>query len=102
MARIVEYFLKTTNIYFDIIAISDTKITKNINNISNINLNNYAFEFIPTEISAGGTLIYVANHFAYKPRTDFKTYKKPDLKSAFIEKINPKKSTIIIGCIMII
>ena len=54
---------------FDIIAISDTRITKNINKISNIYLNNYAFEFTPTESSAGGTLIYVANHLAYKPRT---------------------------------
>ena len=52
-------------------AISETRITKNINNIlSNINLNNYAFEFTPTESSAGGTLIYAANHLAYKPRAD--------------------------------
>ena len=67
----LEYLLKTTNMNFDIIAISETRITKNINNIlSNINLNNYAFEFTPTESSAGGTLIYAANHLAYKPRAD--------------------------------
>ena len=28
----LEYLLKTTNINFDIIAISETRITKNINN----------------------------------------------------------------------
>ena len=67
----LEYLLKTTNMNFDIIAISETRITKNINNIlPNINLNNYAFEFTPTESSAGGTLIYAANHLAYKPRAD--------------------------------
>ena len=66
----LEYLLKTTNINFDIIAISEPSITKNINKISNINLNNYAFEFTPTESSAGGTLIYVANHVAYKQRTN--------------------------------
>ena len=53
----LEYLLKTTNINFEIIAISKTSITKNINKISNINLNNYAFEFTPTESSAGGILI---------------------------------------------
>ena len=96
----LEYLLKTTNMNFDIIAISETRITKNINNIlSNINLNNYAFEFTPTEFSAGGTLIYVANHLAYKPRTDLQIYKKCDLESTFIEIINPKKSNIFIGCI---
>ena len=96
----LEYLLKTTNMNFDIIAISETRITKNINNIlSNINLNNYAFELTPTESSAGGTLIYVANHLAYKPRTDLQIYKKRDLESTFIEIINPIKSNIIVGCI---
>ena len=83
---------------FDIIAISDTRITKNIK-ISNIYLNNYAFEFTPTESSAGGTLIYVANHLTYKPRTHPQIHKKRDLESTFIEIINPKKSNIIVGCI---
>ena len=44
----LEYLLKTTIMNFDM-AISKTRITKNINKISNINLNNYAFEFTPTE-----------------------------------------------------
>ena len=35
---------------------------------------NYAFEFTYTVSSAGGTLIYVANHLAYKSRTDFQIY----------------------------
>ena len=95
----LEYLLKTTNMNFDIIAISETRITKNINKISNINLKNYDLEFTPTESSAGGTLVYVANHLAYKPRTDFQIYKKYDFESSFIEIINPKKSNIIIICI---
>ena len=95
----LEYLLKTTNMNFDIIAISETRITKNINNIlPNINLNNYAFEFTPTESSAGGTLIYVVDHLAYKPRTDLQIYQKCDLESTFLI-INPKMSNIIIGCI---
>ena len=62
----LEYLLKTKNINFDIIAFSETRVTKNINKIIfNINLNNYAFEFTLTESSVGRTLIYVANHLAY-------------------------------------
>ena len=53
----LEYLLKTTNMNFDFLAISETGITKNINKISNININNYTFEFTPTETSGGGTLI---------------------------------------------
>ena len=49
---------------FDITAISETKIIEKINKISNNNLNNYAFEFIHTESSIGGTLIYVVNHLS--------------------------------------
>ena len=95
----LEYLLQTKNINFDIIAISESTINKNINKISNINLNNYAFEFTPTESSAGGILIYIASHLAYKPRTEFQIYEKRDLKSSFIEITNPKKSNIFIGCI---
>ena len=91
----LEYLLKTTNMNFEIIAISEIRITKNINKITN----KCAFEFTPNESSAGGTLIYVANHLAYKPRTDLQIYNKRDLKSTFIQIINPKKSNIIIGCI---
>ena len=96
----LEYLLKTKNINFDIIASSETRITKNINKIIfNINLNNYAFEFTLTESSVGRTLIYVANHLAYQPRTDLQIFKKHDLEFTFIEIISPKKSNIIIGCI---
>ena len=77
----LEYLLKITNMNFDIIAISETRITKNIDKISNINLNNYAFELTPAESSTGGTLIYVAKHLGYKPRTDLQIYKKLDLES---------------------
>ena len=97
----LEYLLKTTNMNFDITVISETRITKNINKISNINLNNYAFEFTPTESSVGGTLIYVANHLAYKPRTDLEIYKKRDLEFTFNKIINPKKSNIMVDCIYI-
>ena len=72
----LECLLKTKNMIFAIIAISETRITKNINKITDININNYAFEFTPAKSSAGGTLIYIANHLTYKPRTDLHIYTK--------------------------
>ena len=83
----------------DIIAISKARITKNTNKISNINLNNYSFEFTHTEYSVGGTLVYLANHLAYKPRIDLQIYKKRDLECTFIEIITSEMSNITIGCI---
>ena len=50
---------------FDIIAISKTRITKQVSFSNNLNLHNYSFEFTTTETFAGGTLLYIANHLSY-------------------------------------
>ena len=85
--------------FFDIIAISETRITKQVSLLNNLNLNNYSFEFTPTETFAGGTLLYIANHLSYKCRNDRNIYKKSELESTFIEILNPRKSNIIVGII---
>ena len=72
-----------------------------MNNIpvtQNIELSNYSFEHTPTESSAGGTLLYMANHLSYKTHHDLNIYKKFELESTFVEIINPK-SNIIVGTI---
>ena len=84
---------------FDIIAIIETRITKQVSLLNNLNLNNYSFEFTPTETSAGGTLLYIPNHLSYKCCTDLKIYKNNELESTFIEIVNPKKSIILVGVI---
>ena len=84
---------------FDVTAISETRITKQVSLSNNLSLNNYSFEFTPTETSAGGTLLYIANHLSYKCRNDLNIYKKNELESTFIEIVNPKKSNIIVGVI---
>ena len=93
----LEYLLKTTNMNFDIIAISET-ITKNANKISNINLNNYAFEFTPTKYPQQEKYQSTLQIIISQELT-FKFTKKWHLESTFIEIINPKKSNIIIRCI---
>ena len=54
-------------------------------------MKNFSFEFTPTKFSAGGTLLYVANHLSYKPRLDLNIYTSNGLESTFIEILNPKK-----------
>ena len=95
----LEYLLKTTNTNFDIIAISETRILKNTKIVKNINIQNFSYEFTPTESTAGGTLIYIADHLAYQKRNDLTIYAKNYLESTFIEITNPSKTNIIVGCI---
>ena len=47
------------------IAISETQITKQVSLLNNLYLNNYSFEFTPTETSTGGTLLYITSHLSY-------------------------------------
>ena len=82
--------------FLDKIAVSQTRITKQVFLLNNLNLNNYSFEFTPTETSAGGTLLYIAKHLSYKRRNGLNIYKKNEAESNFIEIVNPKKSNIIV------
>ena len=53
----LQHLLNCSKKNFDIIAISETKITKQVSLLNNLNLNNYSFEFTTTETSAGGTFL---------------------------------------------
>ena len=75
----LQHLLNCTKKSFDIIAISETRITKQVSLSNNLNLNNYSFEFTPTETSAGGTVLYIAIHLSYKCRNDLNIYKKLNL-----------------------
>ena len=95
----IQNLLQSTNIQFDVIAITETRIIKNTSVTQNTELSNYAFERTPTESSAGGTLLYIANNLSYKTRNNLNIYKTLELESTFVEIINPKKSNIIVGTI---
>ena len=77
----------------------ETRITKNVSLTNNLTMNNFWFEFTPTDSSAGGTLLYIANHLPYKTCLDINICRHNELEYTFIEILNPKKSYIIIGCI---
>ena len=95
----LDHLIKCINKVFDIIAVTETRITKQTPLTTNINLTNYAIEFTPTEFSAGGTLLCIASHLSYKPRPDLNIYRANQLESTFVQIINPKKSNIATGCI---
>ena len=92
----LEYLLKTSNTNFDIIAISETLLLKNNNIGKNINVPNFSYEFSPTESTAGGTSLDIANHLAYQRRNDLNLYRKKYLESTFIEITNLTKTNIIV------
>ena len=77
--------MSCTKKYFDIIVTSERRIIKQVSLLNNLNLNNYLFQFTPIETSAGGTLLYIANHLSYKCHNDLNIYKKNELESTFIE-----------------
>ena len=62
---------------------------------NNLNLNNYSFEFTPTETSAGGTLLYIANHLSYKCRNDLNIYKKMNLNLLLLKLSIQKNQTLL-------
>ena len=95
----LQHLLSSTKKVFDIIAVSEIRITKQVSLLNNLNLNHYSFEFTPTETSAGGTLLYIANHLSYKCRNNLNIYKRNELESTFTEIFNRKKSNIIVGVI---
>ena len=53
----LQHLLSCTKKTFNIIAISETRITKNVSLLNNLNLNNYSFEFTLAE--TGGTLFLI-------------------------------------------
>ena len=77
--------------------VSENRITRKTSLTFNTNLENYCFEFTPTESNAGGTLLYIANHLSNKPLTDISLNKANQLESTFIETINSRKGNIIVG-----
>ena len=58
----LQRLLNCTKTKFDIIAIIETRITKQVLSLNNLDLNNYSSESTPTETSAGGNLLQIANH----------------------------------------
>ena len=82
-----------------IIAISESRIRKNKELLSNINITGYDFEYTYSESEKGGTLIYVSQDLKYKNRKDLIISKSKELELTFVEIIIKNKRNMIVGCI---
>ena len=61
-----------------------------------MDLNNYSFEFNPTETSAGSTLFHIANHLPYKCRNDLIYTKKWTNLNLLSLKLSIQKNQILL------
>ena len=86
---------------FDIIAITETKIKKNIKPKVSIQLQDYKCYHVDTESDKGGSLLYISNTINAKPRPDLEAtlYKTGLLETTVLEITNPNSKNILITCI---
>ncbi len=94
--------LSLLNFEFDIIAITETKITADTAPIFDLSLSGYKPPYQKsTESEKGGALLYVKNNINCKRREDLEKimYKSCELESVFIEVINEGKKNQIYSCI---
>ena len=54
----LQHLLSCTNKIFDIIAITETRITENVSITNNLSIKNYSIEFTPAESLTSGTLVH--------------------------------------------
>ena len=79
----LKLLLSSVNLNFDIICVTESRITKSNLPTSNIHISGYNIEQTPTESSAGGTLIYASEKLSYKNRPDLQIYHPKHLESIF-------------------
>ena len=92
-------FLNLAHHKFDIICISESRISLKHPQTTNIDLPDFNMEQNPTESSAGGTLIYISQSLSYKPRKNLQIYFPKELESIFIELLIPNKQSHLTGVI---
>ena len=95
----LKLLLFNFNLNFDIICITESRITKSNLPTGNIHIPGYNIEQTLTESSAGGTLIYISQKLSYKNRPDLQIYNPKHLESTFIEILLPYKFNFIIGTV---
>ena len=82
-----------------IIGISESRLQKSKQHITNISLPDYVYEHTPTESSKGGTLLYLDKNLKHKLRKDLNIYHKGTIESTFVEIINKNEKNMVAGCI---
>ena len=92
--------LSRLKLSFDIIGISEHKITKNSSPSNNVDILGYdEFKFVPTETSFGGTGFYIKSDLDYIVRDDLEINSKGNCEAMFIEVILPDRKNLVVGCV---
>ena len=73
----LRYLVKSCPNKPKIIDITECRLRKNREVLSNIDLNDY-FEFTATKSTKGGTLIYIENYLRYKIGKDLNLYREKE------------------------
>ena len=84
---------------FQIIGISEARLKITQETTTNIQLENFNIEHVPTESANGGVLLYIRKAINYKLRPDLMIYKKRELESVFIEIMENDSKNMAVGCI---
>ena len=82
-----------------IIAISESRIKKNKEPLSVIDIPGYDYKSTATEGEKCGTLIYISQDLIYKNRSDLNISHVKQLESTFIEIANENRKNTMVGCI---
>ena len=82
-----------------VIGLSETRLRKNRQPFSNINLENFVYESTPTESSQGETMLFVDKQLTYRLRKDLITYKSKEIESTCIELFHNNNSNTVISYI---
>ena len=81
----LETLLATSEIDFDIIGITESRLKSNKNHLTNITLPRYNIELCSTDSTNGGTLLYIKEDIIYKKRNDLK-FSKANCLNLFLLK----------------
>ena len=82
---------------FEIIAIFDSRLIKQIIQPNDAILRNYNYQFCPTEVDPDGIVIYILDYLSYKTWNNLDIHEPFELESAFVEICNPKKRIILLN-----
>ena len=93
--------LSILDLDFDILGLTEPRITKEQNPTYDTSITGYKKYFTPTESTKGGTSLYMNKNIESKECTDLEKnlFIPKKLQSTFVELIIKGKKNIIIGCI---
>ena len=69
-------FLTSTDVKFDLIVVTESKLNGNKKHLATINLPNYRIEHCPADGENGGALLYIKEDLIYKLKNELKNFFK--------------------------